>query len=121
MNEQDTMTDAEFDAAVKQMGDAGKRDGKNAASWLCDGNTTQEAAQALLDQIEGCTLDVPAPFSGEWAGDDSLAETIDRETECDVEGLTMEEEDELARAYEDGYSEAYAIEAERLARFYAAD
>jgi hypothetical protein len=119
-DEQETMTDAEFLAAVKQMGDAGKRQGTSDAAWLCDGNTTRETAQALLAHCEGCSLDVPTPFLGE-GGDETADTTISEVTGIIPDSLTDDERDVLLRIFEDEYGDAYCAEAERLTRFYAAD
>lgn len=121
MNEDITMTDAEFAQAVEAMRTAGKRQGENDAAWLCDGNTTREAAQALLARIEACELDYSPPFSGEWADGLTVAGVIADETDCDPESLSPEESDELATAFEEGYGEGYCAAAEELARMYAAD
>ena len=120
-NPETTLTDAEWAQAVEQMRTAGKRQGTSDAAWLCDGNTTQEAARALLERIENCELDYSPPFSGEWAGSPTVADVIGNETDVDPERLDPEKEDELAQAFEEGYGEGYCAGAEEIARFYAAD
>jgi hypothetical protein len=115
------VTDDEFSAAEKSMGLEGVRHGREAASWLLDGNSTKEDAQGLLEKIENCELDSPSPLSGEWADAPTLDELIDENTELVGELLTDGERDCLAVAYECGFAEGYQMEAERIARFYAKD
>lgn len=119
--ETETMTPTEWTAAVEAMRTAGKRQGERDAAWLVDGNTTQEAARALLERCENCELDFSPPFSGEWADSPTVADVIGDETDADPESLTDEERDELASAYEEGYGEGYCAAAEELARMYSAD
>jgi len=113
------VNDTEFTNAIHEMEKAGRKAGKSAATWLCDGNTSKEAAQTLLKTIENCELEVPSPFSGEFADEPSLDETLSEVLGIDVEELQEGERDILAEAFEFAFYDGYLEEAERLAVFYA--
>jgi hypothetical protein len=98
----------------------GEEHGRNAASWLLDGNSTREAAETLLRGIvdgDPAVLDqLPAtPLSGEWAGAPSGAEII-AEAGLDPDESDPDRDDELLSAYEDGYSSGVHDGAETEAR-----
>lgn len=115
------LTDEQLEKAKSEMRAGGVERGKAAASWLLDGNSSDADARELLRQCEECELDQPSPLSGEWADDPTLADLIGEFTEWDADTLTPEERDELATAFEDGYSEGYSLEAEASARRMLAD
>lgn len=116
----ETMTEAEWGAAVEAMRAAGETAGKNAASWIADGNTSRLALEGMLRAFEGDAdpgaVAAPAPFSGEWASGPSVADVIGSETEADPDELAPEERDELATVFEDAYYEAFHAEGERIVR-----
>jgi hypothetical protein len=93
----------------------GRQAGYNAGTWLLDGNSTAEQAQALLDAMEACELDVPSPLSGEWAGE-SIPELL-----RNLDDLEDYQSEELFDAYEVAYVTAYNAEAERSARAMLSD
>lgn len=115
----DMMTDAEFAAATAAMTEAGRRDGAAAGSWIADGNTSEASLRELLrrwDEGDPAAPGAPSPFSGEWADGPTVRDVIDRETDCDPETITPDEEDELAGAYEEAFGQAWQEEAERTVR-----
>lgn len=99
----------------------GRETGKNAASWVFDGNTTEETYRHILKGIEEGDSQVydslnPPNLSGEWAGDptpQSLAEDYELDESNDPDGWRL---DEACRVWEDAASEAFWHEVERLAR-----
>jgi hypothetical protein len=95
----------------------GREAGKAAGSWVIDGNTSQEAAQRLLEGIldgDPAVMDLlPAnPLSGEWADDPTPSSLL---AEYD-----LTEDDDLASevldAYETGYSDGVMDEVTRTAQ-----
>lgn len=115
----DTLTDAEWAEAFTAMRRAGARAGKAAGGWIADGNTSEESLRALLkmwDEGDPAAPVPPSPFSGEWAGDPSLEEVIDAETDIDVETIDPEEVSELGDAFEEEYCQAWHDEAERTVK-----
>ncbi len=103
---------------------AGIADGRNAASWLIDGNTTEQAARRLLDGIEAGDPEIldeipSTPLSGEHA-DGLLPRDVlgwyglleDDWNADGVSGIAAE----VLNAYEDGWSEGMVDEVERSAR-----
>ncbi len=102
---------------LEQAEQEGYEAGKAAGSWLLDGNSTEQAARALLRGIEDGDPEVmdalpSSPLSGEWA-DDPLPRDV-------LDGLGLDEDDDAAedvlRAYEDAYSRGVEDEAVRSAR-----
>lgn len=113
------MTHREWEAAVKAMGAAGKRDGTAAGGWVAGENTPEGTLRALLrmwDDGDPAAPSAPMPFSGEWAGDPTPEDVIGCETDCDPESLSDWERDDLVTEYEDAYLEAWQAEAERTVR-----
>lgn len=100
--------------------EAGVEAAKAAASWVIDGNTSQEhiaGVLALWDNgdpaVDECLPYCP-DLSGQWAGDPtplSLARDITGEDEPDPD-LT----DSLAEAFERGAMETFGPECERILR-----
>jgi len=88
--------------------------GVNAGSWVIDGNTSAETAQAILRGIADGDPEVlemqPSPLSGEWAGE-SIGELIDDYAELDDEAAS-----EACDEYERGFSEGFWFEVERSAK-----
>jgi len=113
---------AVMDAAEEAAHARGREDGVAAGTWILDGNSTEEAARALLAGIEDgdpAVLDAlpSAPLSGEFA-DGLLPRDV-----LAWYGLTEEdaESDDILSAYEDGYADGVQEEAERSARAMLAD
>jgi len=95
----------------------GKEHGKNAGSWVIDGNTTEETARHIVQGIEDGDPEVldslPAPdLGGQWA--DSYTERdLFEELEISPDDP---EADDAVMAYLDGFSEAVVDEVESSAR-----
>jgi hypothetical protein len=105
------------DAAEKDARKEGRERGENAASWLLDGNSTEDAARRLLQGIEDGDPEVmdslpSAPLSGEWAGELLPADVLA------WYGLDSEDPaaGDVLLAFEDGFSEGVQDGAGRLAR-----
>lgn len=97
----------------------GRERGRNAASWMFDGNTTEETYRRFLqgyDEGDPAVMDAYAPpswLSGEWAGE-SISELLgDCENARDEERL-----DGVMEAYESAAEEAYWRELVRTARYH---
>ena len=109
-----------LEAAVEQLG---ATYGQSAGSWVIDGNTTEDAARAILKQIDECEFDIRSPLSGEYADDPTPEELIRnsaRAANVDVE-ITDDEDDvatidELAGRFLDRYNLAFEDEVARSAR-----
>lgn len=86
----------------------GREQGKAVGSWVIDGNTTTETARRIVQGYEDGDPEIeemmPAPLSGEWAGE-SLRELFEYEPE----------QDSLS-AYENGYALGYWGEVLRVAQ-----
>lgn len=95
----------------------GEQHGRNAGSWVVDGNTDDESMRSLLQGIEDgdpAVMDeLPsAPLSGEWAGDPTPASVF---AELDMSG----DEDyagEILTVYEEAFSDAVTDEVVRSCR-----
>lgn len=98
--------------------------GKAAGSWVIDGNTTEETARRILQGYEDGDpkiLDMqPSPLSGEWADGESadqlVSELVDLNEASISWGELAELQDEVCRAFEDGYADGYWAEVQRSAR-----
>lgn len=90
----------------------GNQAGGDAASWVFDGNTTVETAQAWLQGIEDgdpVYMDqIPSPLSGEWAGE-SIPELSTRF------GIDLSN-DKIADAFESAYTSGWLDAVEESAR-----
>jgi hypothetical protein len=119
----DTISNDELEARAASIG---RQHGINAASWVFDGNTTEETYRTVLRGIED---DDPAVYdmfrepnlSGEFAGDYSIRDLqsdLDIEIDWTRDGTqeASEQLDECANAYADAASETFWHEIERLAR-----
>lgn len=94
---------------------------KAVASWVIDGNTSQESIRrvvALLD--DGADLDDYLPrmpnLSGEYADDLTPAGLARAVTGLGGDDLTDDEVDAMADAYEAGVADTFEAECERILR-----
>jgi hypothetical protein len=92
----------------------GAEHGRNAGSWVTDGNTTPETYRRLLEGIRDGDPEILdalpcAPLSGEWAGDPTPASVL---AELDV-AEDDDDADDVLSAYEDAYRSAVVDEVER--------
>ncbi|MBK9976222.1 MAG: hypothetical protein IPP14_15760 [Planctomycetes bacterium] len=119
MTTEQNMTDLEFQTACDAMRTAGESDGKNAGSWVIDGNTSDETrariAQGMVDSDPEVLDALPSLQLGEWAGDPTLEELVADYTDVDPESCTPEELEELFQAYSDGWYQGMNDEVERNA------
>jgi hypothetical protein len=114
------------DELETRAADIGREHGINAASWVFDGNTTDEAYRTVLRGIEDGDPAVYDMFrepnlSGEFADDYSVRDLqsdlgIEIDWARDDTQEVSELLDECANAYSDAVSEAFWHEIERLAR-----
>jgi len=104
------MEDAEFEALVAEAEKIGTEHGRNAGSWVVDGNTSDDVLQSLADAIDADELldylDLSGPFSGEYADGYSVEQLVfdvggpeDFSTEDGDYGVA----ENLAAAYEYAY------------------
>lgn len=98
---------------------AGRERGRNAASWMFDGNTTDATYRAFLAGWEEGDPEImnryqpPSWLSGEWAGE-SISELLgDAETQRDLDRL-----EDVEQAYSDAADVAYWRELERVAWYH---
>ena len=104
---------ATYDEAIGKAREIGREHGENAASWVTDGNTSEETYAALLRGIEDgdpMVLDMlPAPdLSGEWA-DGYTPDRLSADVGWLPEPGTHDHYDwlgELCAAYEEAFTEA---------------
>jgi hypothetical protein len=96
----------DFTRPEEKMHASGYRAGRAAGSWVIDGNTTRETAQAVLDAAEQCELEIPAPFSGEWADGWTKGRAYE-----DAGLFPIVGHDGLTDAWEDGFREGYEYQA----------
>lgn len=100
-----------MDGLEKEARKIGAEHGKNAGSWVFDGNTDEATVRKVLTMIADGDpeWEIPAPLSGEWADGMTLGRL--------AEELGTSEEhksfDELCTAYEEAYHEAYEDEVVR--------
>jgi hypothetical protein len=104
-----------------------KRDGitagKDAASWVFDGNTTDYTYRAVLkglDDGDPAILDSlnPPNLSGEWADSETpytLAERYGIDETRDPDGSLL---DDVCTAWEEAANDAFYSEVERVCRFH---
>lgn len=103
--------------AIREAKKDGADAGRAAASWIFDGNSSEESYRRILKGIEDGDPEIMDQFrvpnlSGEWADDptpQSLAEDYGIEGRDDVL-------DEICSAWEDAASTAFYAEIERIAR-----
>jgi hypothetical protein len=106
--------------AIEKARKIGEQNGKNAASWVFDGNTPIETYQTVLSGInEGDpqVYDMYAEpnFSGEY-GDSYSERDLADEIGIDYLAVTTREMDEIAKHYLDAAQWAFWHEIERVAR-----
>lgn len=111
------MWTADVDALTARARELGAAEGKSAASWYFDGNTSDDTYRRVLaglDDGDPAILDtLPAsPLSGEWA-DGPTPRTL-----ADDLGIAPDDArlDELCSAYEDAFAEASSDGIEAIAR-----
>ena len=102
-----------------QAANIGREHGKNAASWVFDGNTTTDTYRWYARGIDEGDPEVmdslrEPSLSGEFAGEYS-ERGLERGLERDLE-LDEDEIDDAADAYNQAASEAFWHEVERIAR-----
>lgn len=94
----------------------GLADGKDAGSWVIDGNTSDETCARILQQMEDGdpALQLPELQLGQWADDPSFSEILDA---AGVPGTADGEyEDDLFLTYSDAWYEGMQSEVERACR-----
>jgi hypothetical protein len=104
-----------WDAVLAAAASQGARTGKGAASWVLDGNSTRETAEAILRMLEDgdpaidSLVSEPNFLSGEWAGE-SVPELLG-----DLIEAFPDSQDEIMDQYEEAAREAFWHEVERKA------
>lgn len=98
----------------------GERNGKNAASWVFDGNTSIETYQTVLSGINEGDPQVydmfrEPTFSGEYADDYSIHDLAD-EVGINYNATLTDDMDKLGDEYLDAARTAFWDEIERVAR-----
>ena len=92
----------------------GTEQGRNAGSWVTDGNTSEGTYRRLLEGIHSGDPEImdalpSSPLSGEWADDPTPASVLAE--------LSMDEDDDAASdvldAYEQAFADAVVAEVER--------
>lgn len=118
------ISDADFDRLKTAVKDVGREHGAALGSWVIDGNTSRDAAQAIVNglQMGDPTVydQLPQLQMGEWADDptenDIVSDAVYRaKLKVDPNGLAPEEMDELINEYQDGWVEGRDGEVERSA------
>ena len=100
---------------------AGEERGKDAASWIFDGNTSRENYEMYLrlsDDGDPALHEVyaaPDWLSGEWA-DSPTPHTLQADFD-----LSDDEIDDACTAYEEAADEAFHAELERVARLHVGE
>ena len=94
-----------YDALIKKATELGNEDGVAKASWLLDGNSSDEQAWFLLKGIKDGDLEVldqlpGSPLSGEYSGEKVPKDVLD---ELGLDEDHQDAEDAIT-AYEDGFS-----------------
>lgn len=107
----------DFEAAETSAREVGAERGHSVGSWVIEGNTSVESAQAILDGFEAGdpqVLDMePSPLSGEWADAPTSADVLET---IGVKDVSDHIEEALLKAYEEGFSEGYWEEVTRAAK-----
>src|ERR1019366_10814787 len=105
------------DQTIDQASKIGAEHGRNAASWVFDGNTSDETYRRVLAGIGDGDPRIMDSYrtpdlSGEYAGD-----YTDSDLAADL-GISQgsDEMDDAATAYNDAASEGFWSEVERVAR-----
>lgn len=96
---------------IEEAKERGKRAGRNAGSWVVDGNTTDETKEAIRKGISAGDPEImdmmPSWLSGEWAGE-SISELLGDLLEDAGENA----EEDILEAYEEAATQAYWDEVE---------
>lgn len=116
----ETATLMTYEDLTAQAAEIGREHGRNAASWVFDGNTPQETYRFVLagvENIDPLVMDAyrEPSLSGEFADDYSERDLM---SELDAEALAAEHQDELCAEYNAAASEAFWHEIERIARYH---
>lgn len=94
----------------------GLNDGRDAGSWVIDGNTSDETCARILSMMDDGdpALDLPELQLGQWADDPSFGDILDA---AGVPGTVDDDyEDELFCVYSDAWYEGLHLEVERACR-----
>ena len=115
-------------STIDKARELGAEAGRNAASWVFDGNTSRETYARYLKLSEDgdpALYDEFGPttgwLSGEWADaptPNTLYAELELDPDDDLDGEIMAE---LSDAYEQAADEAYQHELERVARLQTAE
>jgi len=105
MTVEETSKDRQEEDLAKLAHKLGYDHGRNAGSWVFDGNTTEETYRWFLKGLEDGDPEVldrlpTSPLSGEWADSYSLADLAD-DLDIDQEDDGF---DDLCWEYEGGYA-----------------
>lgn len=108
-----------YDVTLARAREIGAEHGRNAASWVFDGNTSEATYRKIvagLDSGDPEILDaLPGPdLSGEWADGYSLRD-LERDLGRDTEPADEWAADDAANAYEWAYRDAMQMEVYRIA------
>lgn len=105
---EEAQMEVNFERALIEYAEKGADDGKNAGSYVIDGNTSVETAKAILkgyDEGDNEVMDMcPDPLSGVWSGQ-SMPEILG----------DYAESDEVQEAYTEAFQTAYWNEVLRSA------
>lgn len=106
--------------SVEEATALGKEHGHDKATWVFDGNTSENAYGRFLQGHEDGDPEImdmcPAPLSGEWAGE-SMWEILG----APEDGDDLEADDawqEVADAYENAFTSAWWTETLRVANYH---
>jgi hypothetical protein len=98
------MNSATYDELLNRAEELGIEHGRNAGSWIIDGNTSAETARAIIkgyDDGDSVIMDIePSPLSGEW-GDDPTVSSVLSALGFDIDA--HEGKDGLLDQYEVGF------------------
>lgn len=110
------MTSEEFAKIVAGAAETGTEDGKAAATWVFDGNTTEETWRSWrtmrADNDPTVWDSYPSALSGELA-DDLTPRALLADLGVDPDSVSDEECTEVCDAYEAAHTEAWADEVDR--------
>lgn len=124
-----TMSTLDHAATLETIAETvGREHGKNAGSWVVDGNTTADRARAIVDGFDAgdpAITDLqPSPLSGEWADGLTESAVINEIAErasylrpvVDATRFGQTDRDNLLDSFESGYSEGFWDEVIRAAK-----
>jgi hypothetical protein len=114
-----------FDGAKARARELGAEDGLAAASWVFDGNTSDDAYRRILAGITDGDPEIldllPYPdLSGQWVDVTSSRQLL-TEIAADAGPIADDDADAILNAYEDAYVTAAHHEVERVARYMLAE